>query len=548
MTQPLIIDDQLDSISGSKVTGNISGNAANVTGIVAISKGGTGESNALDAINALLPSQTGNNGKFLTTDGTDPSWVTVAGSGTVTSVAMSVPSFLSVAGSPITTAGTLAVTLSGTALPVANGGTGLTTLTADNVILGAGTSTPTFVAPGTTGNVLTSNGTTWTSSAPAAGGSVYYKDPVRGATTANLASLSGNLSIDGLTSAAGERWLVKNQTTASQNGIYVASAGAWTRATDFDTTGAEVSNGVIVPVQAGTINGGSTWQLVQNGGAIGNSFRFAPVNGVMVGGIASGTTPSIANFSGVAIGAGASCGGNASIAIGNGATTGSGSTSSIAIGTSAGTGFGITVLNIGGTPGGSTSTTIRGTGAGEATVCLGSNSTISASNNYAAIAIGNRSYSEMNCEFTISGGSFSSTADMKSSIIPSWTTTTSATPVEVGQLTSGNASTAPTGRIILTNDSSYIFDCDIVARNTATDTETAGWNLKFVIRRGAAAANTAIVGSATKTVLAQDTGTTTWDVGVTADTTNGRPKIEVTGEAAKTIRWVCNIRMTKVSG
>jgi len=48
---------------------------------------------------------------------------------------------------------------------VANGGTGLATLTANNVILGNGTSTPSFVAPSTTGNVLTSNGTTWTSAA-----------------------------------------------------------------------------------------------------------------------------------------------------------------------------------------------------------------------------------------------------------------------------------------------------------------------------------------------------------------------------------------------
>jgi hypothetical protein len=58
----------------------------------------------------------------------------------------------------------------GAALPVASGGTGLATLTANNVILGNGTSTPTFVAPSTTGNVLTSNGTTWASSAPAASG------------------------------------------------------------------------------------------------------------------------------------------------------------------------------------------------------------------------------------------------------------------------------------------------------------------------------------------------------------------------------------------
>ena len=55
-------------------------------------------------------------------------------------------------------------------LPVANGGTGASTLTANNVILGNGTSSPLFVAPSTSGNVLTSNGTTWQSTAPAASG------------------------------------------------------------------------------------------------------------------------------------------------------------------------------------------------------------------------------------------------------------------------------------------------------------------------------------------------------------------------------------------
>ena len=53
---------------------------------------------------------------------------TAGSNGTVTSVAMTVPSFLSITGSPITSSGTLAVTLSGIALPVANGGTGLTAL------------------------------------------------------------------------------------------------------------------------------------------------------------------------------------------------------------------------------------------------------------------------------------------------------------------------------------------------------------------------------------------------------------------------------------
>lgn len=91
-----------------------------------------------------------------------------ASTGTVSSVAVTVPAFLSVSGSPITTSGTIALSYSGTALPVANGGTGSTSLTANNVLLGNGTSAFQVVAPGTSGNVLTSNGTTWTSAAPAA--------------------------------------------------------------------------------------------------------------------------------------------------------------------------------------------------------------------------------------------------------------------------------------------------------------------------------------------------------------------------------------------
>ena len=55
--------------------------------------------------------------------------------------------------------------VNGSVLGVTGGGTGLTTLTANNVILGNGTSSPTFVAPGASGNILTSNGTTWTSAA-----------------------------------------------------------------------------------------------------------------------------------------------------------------------------------------------------------------------------------------------------------------------------------------------------------------------------------------------------------------------------------------------
>jgi len=73
------------------------------------------------------------------------------------------------ASKPVFTNGSKNLVSTGT-LGVDQGGTGLTTLTANNVILGNGTSTPSFVAPGSNGNVLVSDGTTWTSAAPAASG------------------------------------------------------------------------------------------------------------------------------------------------------------------------------------------------------------------------------------------------------------------------------------------------------------------------------------------------------------------------------------------
>jgi hypothetical protein len=139
---------------------NTTGTAANVTGTVAVINGGTGQTTASAAFNALSPITTtgdlilgngtnsatrlgiGANGYVLTSNGTTASWVAGGGggSGTVTSVAASVPSFLSIAGSPITTSGTLAISYSGTALPIANGGTGLTATPANGEIdIGNGT-------------------------------------------------------------------------------------------------------------------------------------------------------------------------------------------------------------------------------------------------------------------------------------------------------------------------------------------------------------------------------------------------------------------------
>jgi phage-related tail fiber protein len=85
------------------------------------------------------------------------------------------------------------------------------------------------------------------------------KESVRVATTANI-TLSGTQTIDGIAVIAGDRVLVKNQSTASGNGIYVVAAGAWTRSTDADVS-AEVTAGMFTFVEQGTANADSGWVL-----------------------------------------------------------------------------------------------------------------------------------------------------------------------------------------------------------------------------------------------------------------------------------------------
>ena len=121
-----------------------------------IANGGTGQTTANAALNALLPSQTGNSGKYLTTDGTNTSWAANP-LGTVTSVDVSGGTTgLTTSGGPITSSGT--ITLAGT-LATTNGGTGLTSFTANGVMYASSTSAL------TTGSALTFDGTTLTTTA-----------------------------------------------------------------------------------------------------------------------------------------------------------------------------------------------------------------------------------------------------------------------------------------------------------------------------------------------------------------------------------------------
>lgn len=78
------------------------------------------------------------------------------------------------------------------------------------------------------------------------------KQSVVAASTANVAALTGTMTIDGIALVAGDRVLLKDQTTTSQNGVYVVAAGAWTRAIDMSTWAEHIS--AYLFVEKGTTN------------------------------------------------------------------------------------------------------------------------------------------------------------------------------------------------------------------------------------------------------------------------------------------------------
>lgn len=98
--------------------------------------------------------------------------------------------------------------------------------------------------------------------AEAAANGMKYRS-VRAATTANI-TLSGPQTIDGVAVVAGQRILVKNQSTASQNGLYQVNAGAWTRTADANTWDELV--GVIVTIEEGSTLTDTVWLCTANAG------------------------------------------------------------------------------------------------------------------------------------------------------------------------------------------------------------------------------------------------------------------------------------------
>ena len=89
------------------------------------------------------------------------------------------------------------------------------------------------------------------------------KDAVRAATTANI-TLSGTQTVDGVSLIAGDRVLVKNQSTGSENGLYTVGASSWVRTTDADAPN-EMGGGDFVFVQEGTANADSGFVCTNDG-------------------------------------------------------------------------------------------------------------------------------------------------------------------------------------------------------------------------------------------------------------------------------------------
>lgn len=208
------------------------------------------------------------------------------------------------------------------ATPVANGGTGSTTLTANNVLLGNGTSALQAVAPGTSGNVLTSNGTTWQSSAaPGAkfyryrflySGTTYTKPSdvialyvfVAGSTAGGPGTPAGSY----LSNACGGGGYseIYYASPASSYSYTIGAAGS-------GTTGGSTTWGGVITVTGGTLTTGGTASggtFNANGGSAGANGGYPSVPGGGGGGSRAGNGGNGAGGNIYTTGGGGGTGGN----------------------------------------------------------------------------------------------------------------------------------------------------------------------------------------------------------------------------------------------
>ena len=133
-------------------------------------------------------------------------------------------------------------------------------------------------------------------------------------------------------------------------------------------------------------------------------------------------------------------------------------------------------------------------------------------------------------------------ASQASLLILSKQTTDATTAV----LTSDGGAAGTTNQLILPNNSAFYFKGRVIATVTG-GSDTKAWVFEGVIKRGAAVANTSIVGSISNNVIAQDTNTASWLLTLSADTVNGGLTVSIRGAAGVTIRWAGKIETDEVT-
>jgi len=159
------------------------------------------------------------------------------------------------------------------------------------------------------------------------------------------------------------------------------------------------------------------------------------------------------------------------------------------------------------------------------------------------VALGYEATTYTQTSIAFSAGSFSGIAGQhQARIFVLRTRSTDATPKVL--VSDGGSSGSTNDQIILPNNSAYAFHGTIVARQQASQgTACAAWKIEGLIRREGSVGTTVLVNSAT-TVLDNTPG---WGMTLSADTTNGGLKIEVTGAAATNIAWNGNIHTSEVT-
>ena len=177
---------------------------------------------------------------------------------------------------------------------------------------------------------------------------------------------------------------------------------------------------------------------------------------------------------------------------------------------------------------------------GNSSVTLGRNSLASATY---SICIGNSGQNNIQSSIKFSGSQHANQGDAQIGLYPLMADTTDATATAMVTNHQGTPSAGTANQIVLPNNSAYAFHGTIVARQKAGDgTACAAWKIEGLIRREGSAGTTVLVNSAT-TVL---DNTPSWGMALSADTTNGGLKVQVTGAASTNIRWTTSITTSEL--